>query len=157
MAETSWTMLETPIGRLKITASEKGITSVGISEEEGTHLEGTSGELVEKGKQELEEYFQGKRKTFDLPLQMEGTDYEKKVWQQLMRIPYGETRTYRETAAACGNDKASRAVGSANHHNRILILIPCHRVISSDGSLGGYAAGLEAKKYLLEMEKKYSQ
>ena len=89
-----------------------------------------------------------------LPLADEGTDFQKQVWEQLQRIPYGQTRTYGEIAKMMGKPKASRAIGMANHNNPILILVPCHRVIGADGSLTGYVAGIEAKKYLLEFEKK---
>ncbi|GHV97140.1 hypothetical protein lacNasYZ03_10880 [Lactobacillus nasalidis] len=104
-------------------------------------------------KAELTEYFAGQRQDFDLPLNPEGTDFQKKVWQQLWQIPYGQSRTYKELAQMTGSRQASRAVGMANHCNPILILIPCHRVIGADGSLTGYAAGLEAKRYLLDLEK----
>ena len=98
----------------------------------------------------------GKRKSFDLPVKPEGTDFQKNVWEHLQQIPYGQTRTYGDLATMIGNKKASRAVGMANHCNPILILIPCHRVIGANGSLTGYAAGIEAKKYLLRMEKEYA-
>ena len=115
-----------------------------------------SGELVKDCEVELREYFVGKRKIFDLPVKPEGTDFQKNVWEHLQQIPYGQTRTYGDLATMIGNKKASRAVGMANHCNPILILIPCHRVIGANGSLTGYAAGIEAKKYLLRMEKEYA-
>ncbi len=109
-------------------------------------------ELLLKAKKELEEYFAGKRKKFDLPLNQEGTNFQKKVWKALENIPYGETRTYKEVAKMIGNEKASRAVGMANNKNNIPIIIPCHRVIGSNGKLVGYALGLDMKKYLLDLE-----
>ena len=110
--------------------------------------------LLLKAKKELEEYFAGKRKEFDLPLEQEGTEFQKKVWEALERIPYGETRTYKDVAKMVGNEKASRAVGMANNKNNIPIIIPCHRVIGSNGKLVGYALGLDMKKYLLDLERK---
>ena len=108
--------------------------------------------LLLEAKKELEEYFQGKRKKFDLPLEQEGTEFQKKVWKVLEKIPYGETRTYKEIAKMVGNEKASRAVGMANNKNNIPIIIPCHRVIGSNGKLVGYALGVNMKKYLLDLE-----
>lgn len=101
---------------------------------------------------EMKEYFAGKRKTFTVPLHTPGTDFRKSVWDILMKIPYGETRSYKEQAVALGNPKAVRAVASANGHNRIAVIIPCHRVIGSDGSLTGYGGGLHRKKWLLDLE-----
>ena len=108
--------------------------------------------LLVKAKNELEEYFEGKRKEFDLPLKQEGTEFQKKVWNALSKIPYGEKRTYKEIAKMIGNEKASRAVGMANNKNNIPIIIPCHRVIGSNGKLVGYALGLDMKQYLLDLE-----
>lgn len=108
--------------------------------------------LLVKAKNELEEYFEGKRKEFDLPLNQEGTEFQKKVWNALSKIPYGEKRTYKEIAKMIGNEKASRAVGMANNKNNIPIIIPCHRVIGSNGKLVGYALGLDMKQYLLDLE-----
>lgn len=155
MSELSKLTVKTPIGLLEITATDEAIVGV----KPANHGENVAGDavandLVQKCRVELEEYFAGKRKNFDLPLAGEGTDFQKQVWEQLQRIPYGETRTYGEIAKIMGRPKASRAIGMANHNNPILILVPCHRVIGADGSLTGYAAGIEAKKYLLEFEKK---
>ncbi len=102
---------------------------------------------------EIQEYFEGKRTCFDLPLSPIGTDFQKSVWNELYRIPYGETRTYGEIAAAVGSPKASRAVGMACNRNPIAIIIPCHRVIGKDKSLTGYAGGLSAKETLLHLER----
>lgn len=100
------------------------------------------------------EYLKGHRKTFDFPYELHGTDFQKKVWDALRRIPYGETRTYKEIAGAVGNPKASRAVGMANNKNPLIIVVPCHRVIGANGNLVGYAGGLDMKKALLELERK---
>ncbi|MDD5923015.1 MAG: methylated-DNA--[protein]-cysteine S-methyltransferase [Eubacteriales bacterium] len=166
----SRSLLDTPIGALRIIASTDAVLSVETANRESSDagewagqippdriLSGDpSGELVKDCQAELLEYFSGKRKVFDLPLSPEGPDFQKNVWGHLREIPYGETRTYGELAQMAGNRKASRAVGMANHVNPILIMIPCHRVIGADGSLTGYAAGLEVKKYLLGLEKRYS-
>ena len=108
--------------------------------------------LTEKAINQLKEYFCGTRKSFDLPLEMKGTDFQKKVWSALCSIPYGETRSYGEIAEMIGNPKAVRAVGGANNKNRFMIIVPCHRVIGADGSLTGYAGGIDVKKKLLELE-----
>jgi len=100
----------------------------------------------------LEEYFAGRRRAFDLPLDLRGTAFYKRCWNELLRIPYGETRSYAEIARAVENPAAFRAVGQANHHNPIAIIVPCHRVLASNQYLGGYGGGLPAKAYLLRLE-----
>ena len=102
---------------------------------------------------QMKEYFEGERKEFDLPLRPEGTDFQKKVWNALLEIPFGETRSYQDIANAVGSPKACRAVGMANHHNPIIIVIPCHRVIGKHGKLVGYGGGLSMKEKLLLLEK----
>jgi len=109
--------------------------------------------LIKRAAEQLYEYFKGERRIFDLPVKPAGTEFQKKVWGAVSRIPYGETRTYKEIAIEAGNALASRAVGMANHHNHIVIVIPCHRVIGHNGALTGYGGGLDVKKYLLELEK----
>jgi methylated-DNA-[protein]-cysteine S-methyltransferase len=115
----------------------------------------TAGEtpLIQKAASQLAEYFKGTRRVFDLPLTLHGTEFQMLVWKALQTISYGETRSYGQVAALIGRPKASRAVGMANHNNPISIIIPCHRVIGSDGGLTGYGGGLPAKRFLLEMEK----
>ena len=108
--------------------------------------------LLLEAKRQLEEYFAGIRAGFSLPLAPEGTEFQKSVWQQLEAIPFGETRTYGQIAAAVGNPKACRAAGGAIHKNPIAIMIPCHRVIGADGSLTGFASGLDVKEALLHLE-----
>lgn len=153
MSVTSQITIKTPIGVLEIVATKDAITAVKPVKQEIESIgDNESKKLALKAKAELEEYFARERKTFDLPLKVEGTDFKKKVWEQLEKIPYGETRTYSEIAQMMDNPKAARAIGMANHNNPILILIPCHRVIGADGSLTGYAAGIAAKKFLLELE-----
>jgi methylated-DNA-[protein]-cysteine S-methyltransferase len=111
--------------------------------------------VIKKAANQLDEYFAGRRRSFDLPLAYHGTGFRKSVWDSLRAIPYGQTRSYKEVAAAVGNPNACRAVGMANHNNPIAIVIPCHRVINQGGNPGGYAGGPRAKEYLLELEKRY--
>ena len=108
--------------------------------------------LLLEAKRQLEEYFAGLRAAFSLPLAPEGTEFQKIVWRELENIPYGETRTYGQIAEKIGNPKACRAVGGANHHNPVAVMIPCHRVIGKDGSLTGYAGGVDIKETLLRLE-----
>ena len=109
--------------------------------------------LLQEAEEQLNEYFAGVRREFDLPLAAKGTAFQQTVWAQLRKIPYGEVRTYGQLAAALGNPKASRAVCSACHRNPLCIVVPCHRDIGADGSLTGYAEGLDIKEYLLELER----
>lgn len=141
---------ETTMGAMTLTWEEEGLTGLfpgGVPD-----MEGRSG-FSDRVVCELEEYLAGERKGFDLPLCPRGTPFQKKVWQALQSIPYGQTCSYGEIAAQIGQPRACRAVGMANHRNPILILIPCHRVVGKNGSLTGYAAGLELKQRLLELEK----
>jgi len=109
-------------------------------------------ELIRRMYKQFVEYLDGKRKVFDLPLLLKGTDFQKQVWQALRDIPYGETRSYKQIAVAIGNPKAVRAVGMANNRNPLLIVVPCHRVIGTDGKMVGYAAGVDKKEFLLRLE-----
>ncbi len=106
---------------------------------------------------QLDEYFNGLRKVFDLPLQFSGSPFQKKVWNSLLAIPYGETRSYKQQAIAFGDEKAIRAVASANGANCLAIIVPCHRVVGADNSLTGYAGGLQSKRWLLEHERRNSE
>ena len=117
---------------------------------EGERLETT---LIKEAYRQLSEYLIGERKSFDLPFNPRGTEFQRQVWKALFDIPYGETRSYKQIAEAIGNPKAVRAVGMANNRNPLLIVIPCHRVIGANGKLVGYAAGIEMKEYLLKLEK----
>lgn len=112
-------------------------------------------ELAIKIETQLKEYFNGNRKIFDIPLEMNGTEFQKKVWNALLEIPYGETKTYKDIAIAIGNEKACRAVGMANNKNDIMIIIPCHRVIGANNKLVGYYYGIEMKEKLLDIERNY--
>jgi len=109
-------------------------------------------ELIKRTRSQLEEYFAGRRKTFDLPLSAKGTEFQRAVWSQLEKIPYGVTKSYGETARSLGMPKAARAVGGACNRNPIAIIVPCHRVVGANGSLTGYAGGLEFKEKLLKLE-----
>ena len=141
----------TKIGKLKISYADKFIT--GISKVDDVKDKGKRTSLTDKVNIELEEYFEGKRKSFDIPVKLIGTEFQKKVWNELLKIPYGKKASYKDIAIRIGNPKACRAVGMANHNNPILIIVPCHRVINGNGQLGGYALGLDIKKKLLELEK----
>ena len=149
------TSLKTPLGTAVIEGNKKGISRLFLSEEE-VISEGTSAELDEASKQ-LQEYFAGERKEFDLKLNPEGTDFQKKVWELLLEVPFGTTTSYLELSKRFGNTKAIRAVAAANGKNPLWILVPCHRIIGSDGSLTGYAGGLWRKKWLLEHEQPVKQ
>ena len=115
------------------------------------HLKETP--LIRECFNQLKEYFQGTRREFTIPIEAEGSEFQKKVWKALLDIPYGQTRTYKEIAIAIGNEKACRAVGMANNRNPISIIIPCHRVIGANGKLVGYGGGLDIKEKLLNIEK----
>ncbi len=146
---------ETDIGKIGIAENGKAITNVYFNNGqilEEFNIEET--DLLRKAGKELKEYFDGERTEFDIPLEVDGTDFRKSVWKELCNIPYGETCTYGDIAKRIGNPKASRAVGLANNKNRIPIFIPCHRVIGANGKLVGFAGGIEIKKYLLDLESK---
>jgi len=142
--------METPIGNIEIREAGGYITHIQYTQEAPVECDNQS--LKEAVKQ-LDEYFAGSRYEFQLPLAPQGTDFQKKVWKSLMQIPYGETRTYKDIAEMTGNEKACRAVGLANNKNPIMIVVPCHRVIGSNGSLTGYACGVDKKQKLLDLEK----
>ena len=113
--------------------------------------------LLLETRRQLQEYFAGSRREFALPLELRGTEFQKRVWRALESIAYGETRAYADIASAVGNPKAVRAVGMANHNNPIVIIIPCHRVVGKNGSLTGYGGGLDIKKLLLELEQNWKE
>lgn len=148
--------IESKIGPLYLVGSEKGLQGVFWEKQNVPMASGEGGketELLKKAAIQIEEYLDGKRRDFELSLDAEGTDFQKKVWMELMKIPYGETRSYKEIAIALKDENASRAVGTANGQNPLCIIVPCHRVISSDGSMGGYSGGLSIKERLLGLEK----
>lgn len=142
----------TKIGPVAIADNGTEITEVDVVSEDQI-FEMNETDLLKSAAKQLNEYLEGKRKSFDLPLNPNGTEFQKKVWNALCSIPYGETRSYKQIAEAVDNPKGCRAVGMANNKNPIMIFIPCHRVVGSDGSLTGYAGGLDMKEKLLVLEK----
>ena len=150
--EAPYCVFATPAGLLRVTESARGITGVAFTGGEAHDVEG---EFLGEARRQLEAYFAGRLRDFDLPLDLRGSEFQKRVWAQLRRIPYGETRSYQDIAAALGNAGASRAVGTANNRNPALIIVPCHRVVGKDGRLVGYAGGLERKEYLLRLEREH--
>lgn len=155
--------IQTEIGPILLAEENNMLTEITLAEKDrktfqaGLQSESKEEEtpVLAKAKRQLTEYLAGTRETFDVPISMRGTSFQKKVWEQLLQIPYGETATYGEIAARIGNPKACRAVGMANHHNPISIIVPCHRVIGADGRLTGYGGGLPIKEKLLALEKKH--
>ncbi len=141
---------DTYAGRIGIAEEDGAITHLIFSERDWT-VEET--DLIKETKRQLDEYFAGKRKEFDIPTRLEGTEFQKRVWEELRKIPYGKTVTYKDIAEAVGCPKGYRAVGLANNRNPISIIYPCHRVIGSNGSLTGYGGGLDVKEKLLELER----
>lgn len=140
----------TPVGPLTLVADDKALTAVRFGGKAGKSP--AVSPILEQAARELREYFEGTRREFSIPLSPEGTAFQKKVWAALEGIPYGQTRSYKQIAGLVGNDKACRAVGLANNRNPIPIIIPCHRVVGSDGRLTGYAGGVEMKDVLLKLE-----
>lgn len=153
-SERTYFVYPTPMGRITLASDGSSLTQLvyGAAELEGAQ---TPTALTNEAANQIQEYLAGKRKSFDLPLDPAGTPFQKKVWQALAEIPYGETRSYQQVASAIGNPKAMRAVGGANNKNPLPILIPCHRVIGVNGDLVGYAAGLKIKRFLLDLEQQY--
>jgi len=144
---------ETDIGRIGIVENGTAITNLYFKDEvapQDAELKET--DLLKQAGAQLQDYFAGKCKSFDLPLSPKGTEFQQKVWKALQEIPYGETRSYGEIARVIGQEKAYRAVGMANNRNPIALFIPCHRVVGSNGKLVGYAGGLDVKKQLLDLE-----
>lgn len=145
-----------PLGPLLIVADLVGIRGIYFPDHakptRNASVQAGSNSIIELAQKQLEEYFAGHRETFDVPLNPEGTVFQKKVWGMLQTIPFGDTWSYQKLAQSLDHPKAMRAVGAANSRNPISILIPCHRVIGANGSLTGYAGGLERKKWLLEHE-----
>ena len=151
--------IESPVGKLKLVASDKALVAI-LWEKDGPRRVRLS-ELVAndrhpvlvEAERQLGEYFAGKREKFSIALDMRGTRFQKNVWEALLAIPFGETRSYGQLAKQLGNPRATRAVGAANGKNPVSIIVPCHRVIGSSGKLTGFAGGLEAKARLLSLER----
>jgi methylated-DNA-[protein]-cysteine S-methyltransferase len=154
----AYKIMESPVGKLKLVASDKGLVAV-LWENDSPRRVRLS-ELVSSeqhpvlvvAERQLGEYFAGSRKTFSIALDMRGTPFQKNVWEALLAIPFGETRSYGQLAKQLGNPHATRAVGAANGRNPVSIIVPCHRVIGSSGKLTGFAGGLETKAHLLSLE-----
>ena len=155
--------IQTPLGEMLAIKSEKGLCMLEFFDGKSTEKQlkeiENLGEILEKDDEilnrletELNDYFKGNLKEFTIPLDLIGTDFQKKVWNELIKIPFGETRSYKEQSIAVGDLLAIRAVANANGKNKIAIIVPCHRVIGSDGSLTGYAGGKKRKQFLLELE-----
>nr|WP_314461946.1 methylated-DNA--[protein]-cysteine S-methyltransferase [uncultured Clostridium sp.] len=147
-----WDIFESELGPIRVVCDDEGVLSVEFNREGPKEGQQKTTELAKKTVLQLKEYLSGERKEFDLPLKPQGTEFQKKVWEALLTIPYGQTRSYKEIAAQIGNEKACRAVGMANNRNPISIIIPCHRVVGADKSLVGYGGGLNIKVKLLNLE-----
>jgi methylated-DNA-[protein]-cysteine S-methyltransferase len=145
--------MESPVGRIELSVSESCLCTLRLVPPAGKALPPASNRILREATRQLDEYFAGQRRSFDLPIRQAGTPFQQKVWAELQKIPYGERISYKELAARTGNSRACRAAGSANGRNHLFIVVPCHRVICSDGSLGGFAYGPEVKNFLLALEK----
>lgn len=149
--------MDSPLGILYLVASSRGLRGIYFQKQpvvmgSRSTKKNPAEKFLDVVMMQLTEYFQGKRKVFDVPLDVEGTSFQKKVWRQLCSIPFGSTVAYADVARGIGNPKAVRAVGSANGRNPVCIIVPCHRVIASDGTIGGYSGGLHVKRKLLALE-----
>ena len=154
----SYKLIPSPIGKLKLVASDEGLVAILWENDRPRRVrladlvENPAHPMLLRTEKELNEYFSHKRKAFTVPLDMRGTYFQKQVWEALLGIPFGETRTYGQLANQLGNPKATRAVGAANGRNPIAIIVPCHRVIGFSGKLTGFGGGLDAKDHLLKLE-----
>jgi len=154
----AYKIIDSPVGKLKLVASDQGLAGV-LWERENARPAPLSELVVDEQhpvlletERQLGEYFAGKRKTFSIQLDLRGTRFQKDVWEALLAIPFGETRSYGQLAKQLGNPRATRAVGAANGRNPVSIIVPCHRVIGSSGKLTGFGGGLETKAHLLNLE-----
>lgn len=149
--------IQTPLGIAKLEGDSHGLSAVSVLDSDTTVVTEIIPEVLEDAVYQLREYFNGNRKEFDLNLNPQGTDFQQRVWKGLLDIPYGKTRSYLQLSKTLGDVKAIRAVAAANGKNPLWIIVPCHRVIGSDGSLTGYAGGLHRKKWLIEHESPVKQ
>ena len=148
-------VMSSPVGKLRLVASEKGLVAIDVRNNDKqvvTTKDASAQAILLQTKKQLEQYFAGKRTSFDVTLDLVGTEFQVRAWRALCRIPFGKTISYGQQASNIKKPKAFRAVGSANGKNPIPIIVPCHRVVASDGSLGGYSLGLKMKKQLLALE-----
>ena len=146
---------KSPIGFLRVTGNDKWVQAVEFCDQPGPDADGAP-ECLKRACQQLDEYFQGKRRKFEVPLMLRGTAFQKRVWAALRKVPFGRTLSYGGIARSIGRPYSGRAVGGANHRNPVAIIVPCHRVIGHKGSLTGYGGGLWRKRWLLDHEKKAS-
>lgn len=153
------TIMPSPVGTLRLVATDAALVAVLWADEPAgrvpvdAHDTGADNPILREARRQLQDYFAGQRRTFDLPLDFRGTAFQRRVWSALLTIPYGETRSYGEIARGIGSPDASRAVGAANGRNPISIIAPCHRVIGQNGSLTGFGGGIENKAFLLDLER----
>ncbi|MBQ1522707.1 MAG: methylated-DNA--[Erysipelotrichaceae bacterium] len=140
---------KSPVGLLQVISDGEGITKVSLVYEEESAV---SNAQTEEAVRQLQQYFAGKRTEFDLPLKITGTPFQKRVYNALLKVPYGSTVSYKDLTIMAGNNRGFQATGQAVHHNQHMIVIPCHRVISNDGSIGGYTPDINIKKQLLKLE-----
>ena len=145
--------INSPVGLIEISGDDEFVRSV-LFVDEANEESAELSKALRECKKQLQEYFDGKRKVFEVSLTQEGTDFQQRVWGQLMAIDFGKTRSYMQLAKALGDPKCIRAAGTANGKNQLAIIVPCHRVVGSDGKLVGYAGGLHRKKWLLDFEAK---
>ena len=147
-------VIASPVGKLRLVASEKGLVAIDVRNhtKQATTIDASAQAILIKTKKQLEQYFAGTRTSFDVALDLVGTEFQVQAWRALGRIPFGKTISYGQQAKNMKKPKAFRAVGSANGMNPVPIIVPCHRVVASDGSLGGYSLGLKMKKQLLAIE-----
>jgi methylated-DNA-[protein]-cysteine S-methyltransferase len=148
----NYCFIDSPVGCLRLVSDGENLLRIEFPQFHRDEGEQGRDPVLASCAQQLAEYFRGERQHFDLPLGAQGTDFQRAVWGALSQIPHGETRSYRDIAAAIGNPSAVRAVGAANGRNPLPIVVPCHRVIGADGSLTGFAGGLKAKTCLLQLE-----
>ena len=147
-------IIKTPIGDICILEENNKIIGLTLDNEKYCYTEKNT-EILNETEKQLNEYFWGKRKKFNVPINPKGTEFQKQVWNELLKIPYGQTVTYKRIAQKIKRPNAARAVGMANHNNPIAIIVPCHRVVGSNSKLVGYAFGLEKKQFLLDLENKF--
>jgi methylated-DNA-[protein]-cysteine S-methyltransferase len=145
---------QTKVGAMYLVASENGLRGLLWKEQNVPYSKGTSAmeKILDQTQDQISEYLKGERKTFTITLDVEGTEFQKRVWAELAKIPYGKTQSYKDIATALSDANACRAVGTANGRNPVSIIVPCHRVIAASGKLAGYAGGIDVKKMLLEIE-----
>lgn len=150
-------IMDSKIGKLHLVASDKGLQGIFFDRQPYPVLKKLNSKvkaekIMAQAVEQIEKYFAGKTRKFTVPLDLQGTPFQKKVWKELLKIPYGKTASYKDIAKRISNPKAMRAVGSANGKNPVCVIVPCHRVIAADGSIGGYSGGLDKKKILLGLE-----